>query len=167
MDLRFVAENGPVVSTLIDGFSRPIAFDTRHVFAVHDAQERRQDASLLATGAKCAHGLYRRTALSDLLQLDDLQVNKGRLYRGLDELFEHKAALEAHLSKRYGELFAVENEVLLYDVTSTYMVVHDHGSPRHFLHDGTYARRASRRSTRVDRLGLARHQRGCNSARMC
>jgi transposase len=67
-----------------------------------------------------AEDWYRRTALSDLLQLDDLQVNKDRLYRGLDELLEHKAALEAHLSKRYGELFAVENEVLLYDVTSTY-----------------------------------------------
>ena len=67
-----------------------------------------------------AEDWYRRTALSDLLQLDDSQVNKDRLYRGLDELLEHKAALEAHLSKRYGELFAVENEVLLYDVTSTY-----------------------------------------------
>ena len=32
----------------------------------------------------------------------------------------HKAALEAHLSRRCGELFAVENEVLLYDVTSTF-----------------------------------------------
>jgi transposase len=67
-----------------------------------------------------AEDWYRRTALADLLQLDDLQVNKDRLYRGLDELLEHKEALEAHLSKRYGELFAVENEVLLYDVTSTY-----------------------------------------------
>ncbi len=67
-----------------------------------------------------AEDWYRRTALSDLLQLDELQINKDRLYRGLDELLEHKAALEAHLSKRYGELFAVENEVLLYDVTSTY-----------------------------------------------
>jgi transposase len=67
-----------------------------------------------------AEDWYRRTALADLLQLDDLQVNKDRLYRGLDEVLEHKDALEAHLSKRYGELFAVENEVLLYDVTSTY-----------------------------------------------
>ena len=67
-----------------------------------------------------AEDWYRRTALGDLLQLDDLQINKDRLYRGLDELLEHKAALEAHLSKRYGELFSAENEVLLYDVTSTY-----------------------------------------------
>jgi transposase len=67
-----------------------------------------------------AEDWYRRTALSDLLQLGDEEVNKDRLYRGLDHLLEHKAALEAHLSKRCGELFAVQNEVLLYDVTSTY-----------------------------------------------
>jgi transposase len=67
-----------------------------------------------------AEDWYRRTALSDLLQLDDAQVNKDRLYRALDELLVHKAALEAHLSRRCGELFAVDNEVLLYDVTSTF-----------------------------------------------
>jgi transposase len=58
--------------------------------------------------------------LPDLLQLEDSAVNKDRLYRALDELLVHKAALEAHLSCRYGELFAAENDVLLYDVTSTY-----------------------------------------------
>ena len=67
-----------------------------------------------------AEDWYRRTALSDLLQLGDEEVNKDRLYRGLDHLLVHKAALEAHLSQRCGELFAIENEVLLYDVTSTY-----------------------------------------------
>jgi len=67
-----------------------------------------------------AEDWYRRTALSDLLQLNDAQVNKDRLYRALDRLLPHKAALEAHLSKRVGELFALDNEVLLYDVTSTY-----------------------------------------------
>jgi transposase len=67
-----------------------------------------------------AEDWYRRTALSDLLQLDDEEVNKDRLYRGLDHLLAHKADLEAHLSERCGELFAIQNEVLLYDVTSTY-----------------------------------------------
>jgi transposase len=67
-----------------------------------------------------AEDWYRRTALPDLLQLGDEEVNKDRLYRGLDHLLAHKAAIEAHLAKRCGELFAVENEVLLYDVTSTY-----------------------------------------------
>jgi transposase len=67
-----------------------------------------------------AEDWYRRTALCDLLQLGDEVVNKDRLYRGLDHLLAHKAALEAHLSQRCGELFSVQNEVLLYDVTSTY-----------------------------------------------
>jgi transposase len=67
-----------------------------------------------------AEDWYRRTALCDLLQLGDEEVNKDRLYRGLDRLLVHKGALEAHLSQRCGELFAIHNEVLLYDVTSTY-----------------------------------------------
>jgi transposase len=67
-----------------------------------------------------AEDWYRRTALCDLLQLGDEEINKDRLYRGLDHLLGHKAAIEAHLSRRAGELFAIENEVLLYDVTSTY-----------------------------------------------
>jgi transposase len=67
-----------------------------------------------------AEDWYRRTALADLLQLGDEEVNKDRLYRALDHLLVHKAALEAHLSRRCGELFSIENEVLLYDVTSTY-----------------------------------------------
>jgi transposase len=67
-----------------------------------------------------AEDWYRRTALGDLLQLAEEQVNKDRLYRALDQLLVHKEALEAHLSRRCGELFAIENDVLLYDVTSTY-----------------------------------------------
>ncbi|MGH8700630.1 MAG: IS1634 family transposase [Burkholderiales bacterium] len=67
-----------------------------------------------------AEDWYRRTALCDLLQLDDALLNKDRLYRALDHLLVHKAAIEAHLSRRAGELFALDNEVLLYDVTSTY-----------------------------------------------
>ncbi len=67
-----------------------------------------------------AEDWYRRTALSDLLQLGDEEVNKDRLYHALDHLFAHKVTLEAHLLQRCGELFSVQNEILLYDVTSTY-----------------------------------------------
>jgi transposase len=85
-------------------------------------------AAVLVLGRFCqpsselhiAEDWYRRTALADLLQLGDEELDKDRLYRSLDHLLAHKAALEAHLSRRCGELFAVENEVLLYDITSTY-----------------------------------------------
>jgi transposase len=77
-----------------------------------------------------AEDWYRRTALSDLLQLGDEEVNKDRLYRGLDHLLAHKTELEAQLSQRCGELFAVQNEVLLYDVTSTYFEGHAAANPQ-------------------------------------
>ena len=67
-----------------------------------------------------AEDWYRRTALGDLLQLDADLVNKERLYRALDQLLAHKVAIEAHLSRRCGELFSIDTKVLLYDVTSTY-----------------------------------------------
>src|SRR5712692_8879545 len=74
----------------------------------------------LSSELHIAEDWYRRTALCDLMQLGDEEVNKDRLYRALDHLLRHKSALEAHLSQQCGELFAVQNDVLLYDVTSTY-----------------------------------------------
>jgi transposase len=67
-----------------------------------------------------AEDWYRRTALEDLLGVPADQVNEDRLYRGLDRLLPHKRALEAHLKERLGELFAIDYDLLLYDVTSTY-----------------------------------------------
>ena len=43
-----------------------------------------------------------------------------RLYRALDRVLPHKEAIEQHLVKRLGELFELDYDLLLYDVTSTY-----------------------------------------------
>ena len=67
-----------------------------------------------------AEDWYRRTALEDLLALPAARVNDDRLYRALDQLLAHKTALEQHLVTRPGELFALDYDLLLYDVTSTY-----------------------------------------------
>jgi hypothetical protein len=67
-----------------------------------------------------AEDWYRRTALEDLLALPASLVNDDRLYRALDRLLPHKTALEPHLVARLGELFALEYDLLLYDVTSVY-----------------------------------------------
>jgi transposase len=63
---------------------------------------------------------YRGTALDDLLALPASLVNDDRLYRALDRLLPHKAALQQHLVTRLGELFALDYDLLLYDVTSVY-----------------------------------------------
>jgi hypothetical protein len=67
-----------------------------------------------------AEHFYRQSALCDLLGVPAKKVDDNRLYRGLDELLPHKPALEAFLKQRFGELFAIEYDLLLYDVTSTY-----------------------------------------------
>lgn len=63
---------------------------------------------------------YRQTALEDLLGVPADLVNDDRLYRALDRLLPHKRALESHLVARLRELFALDYDLLLYDVTSTY-----------------------------------------------
>jgi hypothetical protein len=55
----------------------------------------------------------------ELLGVPASKVNDDRLYRALDRLLPHKAALEKHLKQRLGELFELDYDLLLYDVTST------------------------------------------------
>jgi len=69
---------------------------------------------------RIAEHFYRQSALCDLLGVPLDKVDDNRLYRGLDELLPHKRALEVFLKERFGELFAIEYDLLLYDVTSTY-----------------------------------------------
>jgi transposase len=67
-----------------------------------------------------AEHFYRQTALCEILGVPDEKVNDARLYRTLDALLPHKSALEAFLKNRLGELFGLEYDLLLYDVTSTF-----------------------------------------------
>jgi transposase len=67
-----------------------------------------------------AEHFYAQSALSDLLGIPAEKVNEQRLYRALDALLPHKEALEVFLKNRLGELFGLEYDLLLYDVTSTY-----------------------------------------------
>lgn len=67
-----------------------------------------------------AEHFYRQTALPELLGVPVGRVDDNRLYRGLDQLLPHKHALEAFLKDRLGQLFDLEYDLLLYDVTSTF-----------------------------------------------
>jgi transposase len=86
-------------------------------------------AALLAINRLCAPGSelaieqrwYPSTALDDLLEIEDDKINDTRLYRCLDRILPHKTKLERHLKERYGALFGAEFDVLLYDLTSTYV----------------------------------------------
>jgi transposase len=67
-----------------------------------------------------AEHFYRQTALCELLGVPAAKVDDNRLYRGLDRLLPLKEKLEVFLKERYGTLFGIEYDLLLYDVTSTY-----------------------------------------------
>lgn len=63
---------------------------------------------------------YRQTSLEDLLGVSPGKVHTDRLYAGLDELLRHKEEMEKHLKEKLGDLFDLDYELLLYDMTSTY-----------------------------------------------
>lgn len=67
-----------------------------------------------------AEHFYAQSALAELLGVPVEKINEQRLYRALDALLPHKEALEVFLKERLGELFGLEYDLLLYDVTSTY-----------------------------------------------
>jgi hypothetical protein len=60
------------------------------------------------------------SAMADLLDEDFGLAEKDNLYRCLDKLLPHRAALFQHLRRRCEDLFGVKHEVLLYDLTSAY-----------------------------------------------
>ncbi len=94
-------------------------------------------AAVLAINRLCAPGSelaierhwYPSTALDDLLHIAKGKINDTRLYRCLDRLLPLKTKLEQHLKQRFGELFQAEFDVLLYDLTSTYVEGAAEGNP--------------------------------------
>jgi len=63
---------------------------------------------------------YPKTALPELLGVPVERIDDNRLYRTLDELLRLKEQLQIHLHQRLRGLFALEYDILLYDVTSTF-----------------------------------------------
>ncbi|HEX4616305.1 MAG TPA: IS1634 family transposase [Stellaceae bacterium] len=63
---------------------------------------------------------FERSAMADLLGEDAGLAEIHKLYRCHDRLLEHKQALFDHLVGRWRDLFNINFDVLLYDLTSTY-----------------------------------------------
>ena len=67
-----------------------------------------------------AEHFYRHSALPFLLGVPADKIYDNRLYRALDKLLPRKEELETHLKNRFGTLFKIRYDLLLYDITSTY-----------------------------------------------
>jgi len=85
---------------------------------------------------------YRRTALEDLLGVPDDQVTKDRLYRTLDQLLIAKEPIEGDLKEQLGELFSLQFDLLLCDLTSSFF--------EGLMEDSPMARRGHSRDHRPD-----------------
>jgi transposase len=64
---------------------------------------------------------FDQSAMDVLLDVDFAVAEKDRLYRCLDRILEHKQELFQHLQQRWKDLFDAQYDVLLYDLTSTYV----------------------------------------------
>src|SRR6201997_1739188 len=64
---------------------------------------------------------FDQSAMDALLGQDFVVAEKDRLYRCLDRVLEHKQDLFVHLQQRWKDLFHAEFDLLLYDLTSTYV----------------------------------------------
>jgi len=64
---------------------------------------------------------FDQSAMDVLLGQDFAVAEKDRLYRCLDRVLEHKQELFVHLQQRWKDLFDAEFDLLLYDLTSTYV----------------------------------------------
>lgn len=64
---------------------------------------------------------FDQSAMDQLLGEDFAVASKDRLYRCLDRLLPHKRELFRHLKQCWQTLFGAQFELLLYDLTSTYV----------------------------------------------
>jgi hypothetical protein len=64
---------------------------------------------------------FERSAMDELLGLDSAVAEKDRLYRCLDRVLPHKQELFVYLKQRWQDLFDEQFDLLLYDLTSTYV----------------------------------------------
>lgn len=70
------------------------------------------------------------TALPELLDVPRGRLSLNALYRCLSELIPHKAAIETHLVNQGRNLFDFANDLVLYDLTSTYFEGRMAGNPK-------------------------------------
>lgn len=89
---------------------------------------------------------FGQSAMGELLGADESVAGKDRLYRCLDRLLPHKRDLFIFLRQRWHEMFNARFDILLYDLTSTYLEGGAEGIPS--------AKRGYSRDKRPDCLQL-------------
>jgi transposase len=87
------------------------------------------------------HWLQNVSALDELMGVDASDLSLDRVYKVSDRLLKHKDALEEHLRRTEGQLFALEEKIILYDLTNTFLEGSGKYNPK-----ARYARSKEKRS---------------------
>jgi len=81
------------------------------------------------------------SALDELMSVDFSNLSLDRVYKVSDWLLRHKDALEWHLRQSEGQLFKLEEKIILYDLTNTFFEGSGKYNPK-----ARYARSKDKRS---------------------
>jgi transposase len=81
------------------------------------------------------------SALGEIMSVDFSNLSLDRVYKVSDRLLKHKDALEEHLCRSEGQLFALQEKIILYDLTNTFFEGSGKYNPK-----ARYARSKDKRS---------------------
>jgi transposase len=73
-----------------------------------------------ASELKTVRYMQENSAICELLGLDAGKVTKDKLYRISHKLYANHEGLENHLSRKTNELFALQDKIIIFDLTNTY-----------------------------------------------
>ena len=65
------------------------------------------------------------SAVCDITGYDVNKITKDKLYQSALDLYQHKATIEKHLSTTTNELFDLQDKIMLYDLTNTYLKINE------------------------------------------
>lgn len=81
-----------------------------------------------ASELKTVRFMKENSSICELTGFDIDKLTKDRLYRISQKLFEEKPGLEKYLSKRSNDLFDLQDQIILYDLTNSYFEGEKRGS---------------------------------------
>lgn len=78
---------------------------------------------LIAPGSERAthHWMQKLTALDELIGVDFSGISLDSVYKASDRVLKNKDALEEHLAGTESRLFALQDKIILYDLTNTFI----------------------------------------------
>lgn len=79
---------------------------------------------------KMAEWIRLNSGVSDLVNIKAEKVRRGHLYRVSEMLYKEKEGIERYLNKRIGEMFGLEEKIIIYDFTNVYYEGKKEGSKK-------------------------------------